>query len=433
YTQEELEGLVGSYVLRSLDYHIAMQGAPRIEDYLDEQECFDASGKRNMYIPYLKALNDYHTIPVVISEYGVTTGRGMAQVDQNTGRNQGHMTEQEQGQALIDCYNDIREAGCAGSCAFTWQDEWFKRTWNTMHAVDLDNTPYWSDYQTNEQYFGLLAFDPGKEKSVCYVDGDISEWTEDDKVITSGDMELSMKYDEKFLYYLVKKEHYDPERDTICIPIDTTQKSGSTYCEEYDVSFERGSDFLMMIHGKDESRIMVHKRYEALMSTYGEIYYLENPYVNPPSRTTPHFTDIYLPLILEDVLPEKNSNIAKGVMYNTGKLRYGNANPDAEDFDSLSDYIFKGDYVEIRIPWQLLNFANPSEMKIHDDYFLHYGIEYITINKMYVGVGTLEQDQRIRMAPFALRPWGRTVTAHERLKKSYYILQEYWKSLDEGN
>ena len=44
-----------------------------------------------------------------------------------------------------------------------------------MHAVNLQRTPYWSDYQTNEQYFGLLSFDPGQEESVCYVDGDLSE------------------------------------------------------------------------------------------------------------------------------------------------------------------------------------------------------------------------------------------------------------------
>ena len=81
----------------------------------------------------------------------------------------------------------------------TWQDEWFKRTWNTMHAVDLDNTPYWSDYQTNEQYFGLLSFDPGKEESICYVDGDLSEWTQEDLVLSNDTMSLSMKYDEKFL------------------------------------------------------------------------------------------------------------------------------------------------------------------------------------------------------------------------------------------
>ena len=60
---------------------------------------YDRDGNVNTYYAYLKMLNNHHTMPVVISEYGVSTGRGMAQRDINTGRNQGHMTEQEQGQA----------------------------------------------------------------------------------------------------------------------------------------------------------------------------------------------------------------------------------------------------------------------------------------------------------------------------------------------
>ena len=149
---------------------------PDYLNYVSDKSGFVTTedGKVNTYQTYLKRLTEHHTIPVVISEYGVSTGRGMAQRDYNTGRNQGNMSESEQGQAIIQCYEDIMAAGCAGSCVFTWQDEWFKRTWNTMHAVDLENTPYWSDYQTNEQYFGLLAFDPGKEKSVSYTDGDLS-------------------------------------------------------------------------------------------------------------------------------------------------------------------------------------------------------------------------------------------------------------------
>ena len=106
---------------------------------------------------------------MVISEYGITTGRGRAQVDENTGRSQGYITEQEQGQYLIECYEDIMNAGSAGSCLFSWQDEWFKRTWNTLYAVDLDNTPYWSDYQTNEQFFGSAYLRPrlGGERMLC--------------------------------------------------------------------------------------------------------------------------------------------------------------------------------------------------------------------------------------------------------------------------
>ena len=41
----------------------------------------DSDGRINTYYTYLKLLNEYHTIPVVISEYGVSTGRGMAQRD----------------------------------------------------------------------------------------------------------------------------------------------------------------------------------------------------------------------------------------------------------------------------------------------------------------------------------------------------------------
>ena len=415
----------------NLIYRLSLLNAPKIEDYLLNEDYYDSQGRRNTYLAYLKVLNRFHNIPVVISEYGVTTGRGMAQRDKNTNRNQGNMTEQEQGQALIDCYKDIKDAGCAGSCVFSWQDEWFKRTWNTMYAVDLDNTPYWSDFQTNDQFFGLLSFDPGEEKSVCYVDGDISEWTEKDKVVKSGDMDLSMKYDEKFLYFLVHKENFDPENDTLYLPIDTNPKIGSTYCENYDVSFERASDFLMVISGKENSRIVVQERYEALMSTYANEYYAIDPYVDPPKKDSPVFKKIYMPLRFKDILPNYDTveNVTKGEKYETGNLRYGNANPDAEDFDSLSDFIFSGDYVEIRIPWQLLNFSNPSEMMIHDDYYECYGIENLNIDKMYVGIGSSENTEyRLKMPSFDLKGWGKTVTYHERLKKSYYMLKDYWTS-----
>ena len=432
YKEKFLMQKFGVLYYNNLKYRTSLLNAPKIEDYLLNEDYYDSQGRRNTYLAYLKVLNRFHNIPVVISEYGVTTGRGMAQRDKNTNRNQGNLTEQEQGQALIDCYKDIKDAGCAGSCVFSWQDEWFKHTWNTIHAVDLDNTPYWSDYQTNEQFFGLLSFDPGEEKSVCYVDGDISEWTEKDKVVKSGDMDLSMKYDEKFLYFLVHKENFDPENDTLYLPIDTNPKIGSTYCENYDVSFERASDFLMVISGKENSRIEVQERYEVLMSTYANEYYAIDPYVDPPKKDSPVFKKIYMPLRVEDVLPQEDivPKVPVGEKFDTGKLRYGNANPDAEDFDSLSDFIFSGDYVEIRIPWQLLNFSNPSEMMIHDDYYECYGIENLNIDKMYVGIGSSENTEyRLKMPSFDLKGWGKTVTYHERLKKSYYMLKDYWTSL----
>lgn len=110
--------------------------------------------------------------------------------------------------------------------------------------------------------------------------------------------------------------------------------------------------------------------------------------------------------------------------YETGKLTYGDANPDHEDFDSLADYCFGDGFVEIKIPWQLLNFSNPSEMQIHDDYYEHYGVENMKIDRMYVGVG--DGDGTISLFEKSLKGWGTQVTYHERLKDSYYIVQQMW-------
>lgn len=126
----------------------------------DDLSPYCTDGVLNTYRAYLSMLTRHHTMPVVISEFGVSTGRGMAQREISFGRNQGNMSEKDQGKAIVECYKDIMAAGCSGCCIFAWQDEWFKRTWNTMYAVTLKRNPYWSDYQTNEQYFGLLSFDP---------------------------------------------------------------------------------------------------------------------------------------------------------------------------------------------------------------------------------------------------------------------------------
>jgi len=386
-------------------------------------------GNVNAYRAYLTMLNNHHTMPVVISEFGVSTGRGMAQVDKDTGRNQGNTSEQAQGQALIDCWEDIKVTGCNGGCVFTWQDEWFKRTWNTMHAVNLSRTAYWSDYQTNEQYFGLLSFDPGNEKSVCYVDGDVSEWTENDK-IQSGSTELSVKYDEKFMYFLVNKDGLDFENEILYIPLDITPKTGSNYCKNFGVKFDKDADFVIVLNGKDNSRIMVQERYDALRSTYAKDIYKFDTYFkeNIPDKNSSRFVNIELILRTAIALsPETKETVAES--YETGKLLYGNANPKSKEFNSLADFCASGDYIEIKLPWQLMNFADPSKMLVHDDYYDgNYGIEYISIDSMYAGIGT--GTDRISLDEIKLKGWGNKVTYHERLKSSYYIMRDLWKAGD---
>ena len=429
-TERFLSGQFASYHI--YPYH------PDYMNYVEDWSAFDLdspssfvdeNGNLNSYRAYLTALNHHHSLPVVISEFGVSTGRGIAQLDQNTGRNQGHMSETEQGDAIVACYEDIMASGCAGCCVFSWQDEWFKRTWNTMHAIDMTRNPYWSDYQTNEQYFGLLSFDPGEDRCISYVDGDISEWTESDIVVQRENSSLSMKYDERFIYLLIYKKELDFEAETLYIPVDTTPKSGSNSCRGENLLFDRNADFIIRIHGKEDSEILVQERYEALRSTYSRYVYGFGAYYkeNIPDVDSPEFVGIDMILKMSH-FHLMDDPTALGETFPTGQLRYGNANPESDDFDSLADFIHSGEYVEIKIPWQLLNFADPSKMAIHDDYYDgNYGINYITIDTMYIGLSSASMDRRINLCPVLLEGWGNKVAYHERLKPSYYILQSVWR------
>ena len=400
-------------------------GTP-IGSVLRRSDFYDETGAVNTYLAYLRALRRHHTMPVVISEFGVSTGRGMAQRDQNTGRNQGHMSEQEQGQALAECWEDIMTSGCAGGCVFTWQDEWFKRTWNTMHAVNLQRTPYWSDYQTNEQYFGLLSFDPGEKESVCYVDGDLSEWTEEDKLFDTGERALSMKYDERYIYLLAYQKGFANGEKRMFIPIDTTPKTGSTYCKNYGLRFDRAVDFVLAIDGRDNSRLLVQERYEVLRAMFYHETHDADAYLDPPDADTPLFKPIEL--MLQTATPLLTGNWqASSEVYETGRLLYGNANPSSPDFNSLADFIFAGDYVELKLPWQLLNFADPSRMTIHDDYYENYGVDYITIDTMNDPLTDGAAQDSKPLYPAALKGWGNRVTYHERLKASYDAMRRLWR------
>lgn len=438
YTSVDVEHIVAEDKLVSgmfASYHIY----PYYPDYLqfipEYSQYKDKRGEVNTYLAYLKTIVDHHTIPVVISEFGIPSARGSAQTDVNTHRNQGNMSESEQGLAIARCYDDIMEAGCAGSCVFSWQDEWFKRTWNTMANVDLLETPYWSDYQTNEQYFGLLSFDPGTERSKSYVDGDDEEWSDSDVIGSSEGRTLSMKYDEKFIYFMVRGDDVN-ESTKLYLPIDTTQKSGSSTSTDPQVSFDRNADFLIVLDGKENSRVLVQERYEVLRAMQLRAMTGEDPYINIPNADSQTFKPINLLLqtltdtgvisnaITDDKIPVSDQYFYKS--YETGKLTYGNANPAEKDYNSLSDFCYGDGFVEIKLPWQLLNFSNPSDMQIHDDYYEHYGVENMSIDRMYVGVGA--GSQTITLNELPLNGWGETVTYHERLKESYFVMQQLWKN-----
>lgn len=384
------------------------------------------------YYGYLELLDRYHTMPVVIAGYGISSARGSSIVVNDSSLPKGGLTENEQAEALAKTYIDIIDAGLSGAIITSWQDAWALRSSNTMHAVDITRASEWSDYQTSDQFYGLLSFDPGEDKSICYVDGDVSEWSEHDIVISSNYMSLSAKYDEKFVYLMVEKENLE-NSNTLYIPIDVTPKTGSNYCEEFKIKFDRNSDFVLNINGVRNSRLLVHERYNILRASSLNLLEKKDPFIDAPPKDTPVFNKIYMiatgKKIKENLVLDVETYDSTEMygLYETGLLKHGNANPNSENYNSLADFMIKGNYIEIRIPWQLLNFSSPSRMMIHDDYYENYGVENLKINKIYFG---LAEDKkyipRIEMSALELKGWKANPTYHERLKKSYYMMQKIW-------
>lgn len=447
---------------------------PDFARYLEPGEApYAADADGNTYRPYLEALVEHHSCPVVIGEWGLPTSRGTAYDGGESGRDQGGLSESEQARLMVDTYRDIVAAGCAGSLAYEWQDEWARRTWNTVYSTDQLRTPYWSDAQTADQGYGILAFDPGEERSVCYVDGDDEEWSDVPVVSSQDGVDLQMLYDERYVYFRVAGEGVT--RDArLALPIGTTDKSGSktaaclapdfnesgiiTYegvadeTEQLPMTFSDAADFLVLIDG-DRSCLYVQERYEALRAMMLGTVEGRDPYTAVPDADSPLFKPVRIArqtLALIALLqplpltPEGNVDVIaleamdfhydlSDAMGSTGILREGNGNPASDEFDSLADYCFGDGFVEIRIPWQMLNFSDPSTMKIHDDYYEHYGVEDIPLERMLAGACVVDDASNgsvVDMQPFALEGWGDSVSTHERLKAVYYALQAEWAAED---
>ncbi len=403
----------------------------------------DETGSVNPYRAYLMALNEHHDMPVMIAEFGIPTSRGISHEDGYRGFNQGHMNEQEQGRAVVTLYEDILKAGCSGGIIFSWQDEWFKRTWNTMYAIDTEREPYWADIQTNEEFFGLMAYDPGKTQTICQVDGDVSEWSGVQPVAAGDGVSLSMMYDEAYVYFRVHLEEADPRRTPVYIALDVTPHSGAYKDSVHGLAFDRPMDFVIRLDGEENSEIMVQEYYCALWANYRREVYVQDAFVSPPEKDSELFMDIdlylrdRLTLLHERLVPQReidqiarddvdstlNRVTLNAQLYPTGELRYGNANPDSPEFDSIADFMFGPSDIELRIPYQLLNFSDASTMTIHDDYYAHYGVAGIQIGALYAAV-LVENGGASSSGELALQGWGRHPTAHERLKRSYYIVQD---------
>ncbi len=323
-------------------------------------------------------------------------------------------------------YEDILEEGMLGGMVFTWQDEWFKRTWNTMDYDNPDERPFWSNAQTNEQQFGLLSFDRHKVR----VDG-VDDWTEGETLYEKEDgalRTLTMDSDERYVYIKAQfdptnKNWWDKQDFNLYFSIREDQGIGIDALEKTEFL----ADFQLKVEGLKKAQLQIAGDYDSFYYDYHERLKM----IPSEEDIESTFHPIRLALNKEFVRPD-TGEIYPFDSYETGIFRFGIANPEHEDYDSLNDYYYdeKTGTMEIRIPWMLLNAKDPAKREFIGNLWKD-GIESSeTIKGLDVAasltdsngkaVETFEASQATR---YSWETWG-LPQSEERLKQSYYILQK---------
>lgn len=370
----------------------------------------DPAVDEDSYFAYLKSLSEYHSMPVLVSEFGLPTSRGVTHINHLSGLNQGGNSEQRQGAGLVKMLDDIYRSGCMGGIVFAWQDEWFKTSWNTMDFDDSNARNKWFNVESSEENFGVISFSAFPS---IHIDGEGGDWFGAETV---GDMNVD--WDEAYLYLRVNKD--DIFGQTYYVPIDTIGDEGSdTY---QGMTFQRAADFVLVIDGAINTRLLIDPYYDPNYKLYGSVLFSAEELAGHAVNGSGNF-NIVRQNISSKVLLPATGQVVPVQFWETGKMRYGNSNPDSPDYDSLSDFCVGAGFVEIRIPWMLLNFADPSSRKILANLHTGQPFGFETIRELYLGVGEAGDREPVAMNAYTLPSWG-AFQFTQRTKLSYGVLRD---------
>lgn len=283
-------------------------------------------GRTDPYAGYLTALKEHHTsMPVLITEFGVPASLGTAHRGP-LGRDQGNHSEQEAMRIDAELLHLIHDRGLSGGFVFSWTDEWFKRTWNTMESQDPTRRQLWHDPLTNEQWFGIVATDSAPVPD-----------SRRDLAPETGPVEYVLaEADASYLHLKVAGRDGVPEQ--LDLLVDTLPGSGPDYRVRVDT-----------VAG--EARAYVRRELEPIR------LYTAQPVDLPDADEPWHlFRQIVNRALVVDGerFPAETEDI--------GNLVEGTWDPEDPDYDSLATWQVLEDHdtVRLRIPWPMVGLADPS-------------------------------------------------------------------------
>ena len=393
---------------------------PYYPEFMNHQKEYlefrDEKGEPDAYRAYLRDLKTQYSVPVLVAEYGLSTSRGVAHTSVD-GLNQGGLTEKEQGEYCARMTRSIALEGYCGGLLFSWQDEWFKKTWNTVMFYPIDPTERTHNLSSAEQSYGLLSFDV----SNVYPDGNFDDWDSTDFIEGTS---VKVQYDADYMHILVAlPEGFDFEKDVYYIPI-SVLGVGSTESVNHGISFDKSCDFLLVINGKNNTRLLCDAYYDTFNYIYTVLKHVFEG--TAAQKNSGIYNKINTFISNEMYLPDDGETVPPKY-YESGLLKYGDANPESPDFCSQADFFSKDGKLEIRLAWYLLNVVN-ARLGVCIDELDGEKISHAGIPDIYVGSG---EKGEIKLVSADYEPLGE-ITVYPRLKASYEVIRGIFSDIAEN-
>lgn len=442
FEQEDLVSIDPMHIAPSKDWQAGYFAAYHVYPYYpdslryqtDYQDYVNREGKNDPYEAYMLQLRQHHQgMPFMVAEFGVPSSRGMAHRGP-LGRNQGMHSEKEQGEMNIAMFKAIQNAGGNGAILFSWQDEWFKHTWNTMDLeMPAERRPMWLNRLTNEENFGLIAVEPGSSTRV-FLDGVLDDWDKIDiheKAEAGDKIKLKITSDEAYLFLAIEKpDGWDWANQELYLAFDNQPGGNGFLADKAGISFDTDAEFLLTCSGEKEAKLEVAGNYDQHLYTYGQLLKMI-PY-NPlwAKANSGIFLPWKLCLSRSLYLPASQRSIPFEDI-DIGILHYGSQTASNPGDNSLTDFYSSGNLIEFRIPWMMLGYTDPSSHQVWGYPTDEQAVPLSSTTSPGLNVQALVFDKNknevaVKESPLAYnwKDWDRP-SYHEREKESYYMLQSF--------
>ena len=330
------------------------------------------------YIGYLRALVAHHgDMPVVISEYGVPSSRGIGHF-QPQGWNHGGLTEDQQASIDARLTRDIYESGAAGAGLFELIDEWFKKNWIAIDfEYPLDRKQLWLNALDPEENYGIIAMRAGPTESGIRIDGDTADWRGRTAVYSAPAprspiaaalklKSLRVADDEAYVYLRLDVGQIDWVRAHYQIGIDTYRRDlGDSRLPQTGSSAPVGLEFVLDLGGPRNGQLLVDHPYDPYK---GVLIPGSRPpavqYVyNPPFRTVANDKSRWDSVV---VVPNRrrvgrDGTIYPAISYNRNRLLHAR-----QSENTLADWYANAatGVIEVRIAWGMLQVVDPSTRSV---------------------------------------------------------------------